>query len=116
MLHALIDSMLGALNLGDIGTNFPSTEEWRDAAGRELFSIAYEKVRNEGYKLLQFDVIVIAEQPKMSGYREEILRSLSEITSVSEKNIGFKAKTAENMGFIGNNEGAAAMVISRLSR
>jgi 2C-methyl-D-erythritol 2,4-cyclodiphosphate synthase len=52
----------------------------------------------------------------MSGYREEILRSLSEITSVSEKNIGFKAKTAENMGFIGNNEGAAAMVISRLSR
>ena len=116
VLHALIDSMLGALNLGDIGTNFPSTEEWRDASGKKLFSIAYEKVRKEGYKLLQFDVIVIAEQPKMSGYREEILRSLSEITSVSEKNIGFKAKTAENMGFIGNNEGAAAMVISRLSR
>jgi 2-C-methyl-D-erythritol 2,4-cyclodiphosphate synthase len=108
--------MLGALNLGDIGTNFPSTKEWRDAPGRKLFSLAYEKVRNEGYKLLQFDVIVIAEQPKMSRYREEILRSLSEITSVSEKNIGFKAKTAENMGFIGNNEGAAAMVISRLSR
>ena len=116
VLHALIDSMLSALGLGDIGTNFPSTKEWENAPGEKLFRIAYEKVKNKGYRLSQFDVIVIAEEPKLSSYRDAIIEQLSTITNVSKIKIGFKAKTAEKMGFIGNNEGAAAMVISKLTK
>jgi 2C-methyl-D-erythritol 2,4-cyclodiphosphate synthase len=76
VLHALIDSMLGALGLGDIGTHFP----------------------------------------KLNTFRKNIIASLKNITGLEESNIGFKAKTSEKMGFIGNNEGAACFVMAKLTK
>ena len=116
VIHALIDSMLSSLGLGDIGTNFPETPEWKDCPGNKMFNLSYDKVKSKGYKLAQFDVIVIAEEPKLSPFREEIIQNLCKITGLQKKMIGLKAKTSEKMGFIGKGEGAAALVISRLEK
>ncbi len=116
VIHALIDSMLGAVGLGDIGTNFPETEEWQNCSGNKIFKLAYKKVLSAGYKLKQFDVVVITEEPKLSPFRDKIINNLCKITGLKKDMIGFKAKTSEKMGFIGNKEGAAALVSSRLEK
>ena len=81
-----------------------------------MFKLAYDKVLSAGYKLIQFDVVVITEEPKLSSFREKIVKNLSKITGLEKDMIGFKAKTSEKMGFIGNGEGAAALVNSRLNK
>ena len=84
VIHALIDSMLSALGLGDIGTNFPETDEWKDCSGEKMFKLAYDKVLSAGYKLIQFDVVVITEEPKLSSFREKIVKNLSKITGLEK--------------------------------
>ena len=116
VLHAIIDSMLGALSLGDIGQHFPNTDEWENCSGSKMFSIAYKKIREKGYKLKQLDIIVILEEPKLLDYKDQIIGSISQITDLDKDLIGFKAKTSEKMGFIGENEGAACMVLCRLQK
>ena len=114
VIHALVDSILGAMSLGDIGVHFPETEEWKDCSGEKIFHTAYKMVINLGYSISQVDITVIAQEPKLSVFRDDIISSLSNITKLEKVNIGFKAKTSEKMGFIGNNEGAAAMVLTKL--
>ena len=116
VLHALIDSMLGALGLGDIGTHFPNTEKWKDSEGEYLFKLTNEMILEKGYSLNQIDIIVILEEPKLNTFRKNIIASLKNITGLEESNIGFKAKTSEKMGFIGNNEGAACFVMAKLTK
>ena len=116
VLHALIDSMLGALGLGDIGTHFPNTEKWKNSEGEYLFKLTNEMIHEKGYSLGQIDIIIILEEPKLNAFREKILASLKNITGLEESNIGFKAKTSEKMGFIGNNEGAACFVMAKLKK
>ena len=116
VLHALIDSMLGALSLGDIGTHFPNTEKWKDSEGEYLFKLTNEMILEKGYSLNQIDIIVILEEPKLNTFRKNIIASLKNITGLEESNIGFKAKTSEKMGFIGNNEGAACFVMAKLTK
>jgi len=115
IIHALIDSMFGAVSLGDIGDHFPDTDKkWLNISGRELFEIAYNKVLEKGFSLKQIDIVVIMEKPKLSDYKSEIILSLSNLTNLEKDRIGLKAKTSEKMGFIGKKEGAAALVITRL--
>ena len=114
VIHALVDSILGAMSLGDIGVHFPETEEWKDCSGEKIFHTAYKMVINLGYSISQVDITVIAQEPKLSVFRDDIISSVSNITKLEKANIGFKAKTSEKMGFIGNNEGAAAMVLTKL--
>ena len=117
IIHALIDSMFGAVSLGDIGDHFPDTDDkWLNISGKELFKIAYNKVLEKGFSLKQIDIVVIMEEPKLSDYKSEIILSLSNLTKLERSNIGLKAKTSEKMGFIGNKEGAAALVITRLEK
>ena len=115
IIHALIDSMFGALSIGDIGDHFPDTDmKWQNISGKELFEIAYNKVLEKGFSLKQIDIVVIMEEPKLSDYKSEIILSLSNLTKIEKDRIGLKAKTSEKMGFIGKKEGAAALVITRL--
>ena len=116
VLHAIIDSMLGSLGLGDIGVHFPNTEEWKNASGRKLFKLTDEMIKEKGYSIKQVDIIVILEEPKLTPHRDGIVNSLVDITGLSEANIGFKAKTSEKMGFIGKNEGAACLVVTKLNK
>lgn len=116
VLHAIIDSMLGSLGLGDIGVHFPNTEEWKNASGKKLYKLTDEMIKEKGYSIKQVDIIVILEEPKLTPHRDEIINSLTKITGLSEANIGFKAKTSEKMGFIGKNEGAACLVVTKLNK
>ena len=116
VLHAIIDSMLGSLGLGDIGVHFPNTEEWKNASGKKLYKLTDEMIKEKGYSIKQVDIIVILEEPKLTPYRDEIIKSIAEITGLSEANIGLKAKTSEKMGFIGKNEGAACLVVTTLNK
>lgn len=116
VLHAIIDSMLGSLGLGDIGVHFPNNEEWKNASGRKLFKLTDEMIKEKGYSIKQVDIIVILEEPKLTPHRDGIVNSLVDITGLSEANIGFKAKTSEKMGFIGKNEGAACLVVTKLNK
>ena len=73
-------------------------------------------ILEKGYSLNQIDIIVILEKPKLNTFRKNIIASLKNITGLEESNIGFKAKTSEKMGFIGNNEGAACFVMAKLTK
>ena len=116
VIHAIIDSMLGSMGMGDIGVHFPNTDEWKDVSGRTLYKLTSEMIKEKGYSIKQVDIIVILEEPKLTPHREKIISSLKDITGLSEANIGLKAKTSEKMGFIGNNEGAACLVVTKLDK
>ena len=116
IFHSIVDAMLGSIGDGDIGEHFPNTSEWKDAEGSKLFEITNDLLAKKGFKLIQVDIVVILEEPKLSQYKAKIIKNLSQILKLNEENIGLKAKTSEKMGFIGNNDGAAAQTIIKISR
>ena len=116
IFHSIIDAMLGSVGDGDIGEHFPNTPEWKDAEGSKLFEITNNLLTKKGFKLIQVDIVVILEEPKLSQYKAKIIKNLSQILKLNEENIGLKAKTSEKMGFIGNNDGAAAQTIIKISK
>ena len=116
IFHSIVDAMLGSVGDGDIGEHFPNTPEWKDAEGSKLFEITNNLLTKKGFKLVQVDIVVILEEPKLSQYKAKIIKNLSQILKLNEENIGLKAKTSEKMGFIGNNDGAAAQTIIKISR
>lgn len=116
IFHSIVDAMLGSIGDGDIGEHFPNTPEWQDAEGCKLFEITNNLLAKKGFKIIQVDIVVILEKPKLNKYRAKIIKNLSKILKLNEENIGLKAKTSEKMGFIGNNDGAAAQTIIKISR
>ncbi len=116
IFHSIVDAMLGSVGDGDIGEHFPNTPEWKDAEGSKLFEITNNLLAKKGFKLIQVDIVVILEEPKLNQYKAKIIKNLSQILKLNKDNIGLKAKTSEKMGFIGNNDGAAAQTIIKISR
>lgn len=107
LTHAVIDALLGAGGLGDLGTLFPAEDEqWRDADSFDLLRIALGKLAG---RPLNVDVTVIAEQPKFGPHRAEMERRLSEALSAP---VSVKATTNEGMGAIGRGEGIAAIAVA----
>jgi 2-C-methyl-D-erythritol 2,4-cyclodiphosphate synthase len=114
--HAIIDAILGALGLGDIGKHFPDTDpQWRDASTMELLTYIIELTRINGYEISWIDSIIIAESPRFSFYIESMKESLSQ-SGIPSGAINIKAKTNEGMGFIGRGEGIAAYAVCLLQR
>ncbi len=112
LTHAVIDALLGAAALGDIGRHFPDTDEaWRDADSMELLRTIVERVREAGFVLENVDATVMLERPKLAPHRDAIHAALA---AVLECPVNVKATTGEGMGFIGRGEGAAAMAIATL--
>jgi 2-C-methyl-D-erythritol 2,4-cyclodiphosphate synthase len=109
-LHAVIDAMLGAAGLGDIGEQFPDTDaayEGIDSA--RLVASAAAKVRSAGWRVVNCDVTVLAERPKLFGHKPAMRRRLAEMLGVAIEAVNVKAKTNEGMGFVGRQEGIAAI-------
>ena len=105
--HALIDAVLGAAGLDDIGTLFPDDEPaWKDADSIELLRTVVGMLRGP---IRNIDITVICEQPKLKPYRAAIVRSLGDVTSAR---VNFKASTNEGMGWIGRGEGIACMAVA----
>lgn len=111
LLHALCDSLFGAAGLPDIGYHFPDSDpEFRNIRSTVLLERTYNIIRKKGYKVSNIDCTVCLEKPKIAPYISEMKEIIAEILGVSTENISIKATTTEKMGFIGREEGIAAMV------
>jgi 2-C-methyl-D-erythritol 2,4-cyclodiphosphate synthase len=113
--HALVDALLGAAGLGDIGSFFPSGDErWRGADSLELLREAHRRVREGGWRLVNADCVLVGEEPRIAPHREEMRRRLSEAVDGGEVNV--RATTTDRLGFIGRGEGLAAHAVALLER
>lgn len=112
LLHAITDALLGSLALGDIGAHFPDTNpEFKNADSRELLRRSYELIRQKGYQLGNLDATVIAEQPKLRPYINDIRKTIAEDLDCSIDDVSVKATTSEKMGFAGREEGIIAQAV-----
>jgi len=113
--HALIDAILGAAAAGNIGQLFPDSDpQWKDADSMELLRTAHELVRGRGLALVQADLTVIIEQPRLGPHLAPMAAALAERLGVSPGAISVKAKTNEGMGFLGRGEGIAVIAVASL--
>lgn len=112
LTHAVIDALLGAAALGDIGKHFPDTDEkWRDADSIELLRTVVNRVRDAGYSVGNVDSVVVLQRPKLRPYIEDIRSRLAESMDIDISKVSVKATTNEMMGFIGREEGCAAHAV-----
>ncbi len=117
LTHAVIDALLGAAGLGDIGRHFPDTDErWRDADSLELLRSVRDMLRTERYEISNIDATVACEAPKLAPFRDEMRTRLAEAAGVEANEVNVKFTTGERMGFVGRGEGMAALAVATVSR
>jgi len=115
--HALIDAILGAAGLADIGAMFPSGDpQWDGASSVDLLTRAYAAVRELGYELVNADCVLIGEEPRLAPHRLEMRARLSAALDVDELRVAVRATTTDRLGFTGRGEGLAAQSVALLSR
>ena len=111
-LHALMDALLGAAAMGDIGKLFPDTDEkWKGADSMELLKAVYGKITEAGYKLVNCDITVLAQKPKLRPYIDEMRRNIADALETDIGNVSVKATTEEGLGFTGRLEGISAHAV-----
>jgi len=115
LLHALSDALLGAVALGDIGHLFPDTsDEWAGADSRDLLRRVMQRVREEGYGVVNVDTTIIAQAPKMAPHIEAMRLNIAEDLGIPASRVSVKATTTEKLGFTGRGEGIAGQAICLL--
>lgn len=116
LTHAVIDALLGAAALGDIGQHFPDTDErYRDADSLELLRAAAGLLAEAGRNVVHVDATVIIERPALAPHRQAMRQGLAGALGIGVEQVSVKATRGEGMGFVGRQEGAAAMAIATLS-
>jgi len=117
LTHAVIDALLGAAALGDIGEHFPpSDERWRDADSIDLLGAVVAMVADAGFRVLSVDGTVIMERPKLAPHRQAIRERLAGALGVPPERVNVKASTGEGIGFVGREEGVAALAVASLEQ
>lgn len=112
LAHAVIDALLGAAGLGDIGQFFPSEDSaWKDADSMAMLAQVMTQVRQAGWKLANLDATVIAQEPRLSPHREAMERRLADALGVDLGPVSVKSKTTDHLGFTGRGEGIAALAV-----
>ena len=112
LLHAIIDALLGAAGLGDIGGLFPSSDErWAGASGIELLRGVYERVRGTGLTLVNLDASVVAERPRLAPYTAAMRGAIAAALDIDISYISVKATTSDGLGLTGRGEGIAALAV-----
>jgi 2-C-methyl-D-erythritol 2,4-cyclodiphosphate synthase len=115
--HALIDALLGAANLGDIGTMFPAGDErYRGASSLDLLRDAYRDVRESGWELVNADCVLIGEEPRIGNLRDEMSERLAGALGTERGRVTVRATTTDGLGFPGRREGLAAQAVALLQR
>lgn len=110
LLHALVDALLGAAGLGDIGQHFPDTDpRWRGANSALFLTATLELLAGRAQRVINVDLTLLAQTPKIAAWRDHIRRSVAAKLALPESCVNLKATTTEHLGFIGRNEGLAAM-------
>ena len=117
LLHALGDALLGAASLGDLGSHFPPGEQaWKDADSSHLSRLIMGLVGRAGWTVVNCDLTLLAEAPRLKPYREAICARIAGILGIEAGAVGLKATTNEGLGAIGRGEGIAAMAVVLLAR
>jgi len=115
LLHSISDALLGAACLGDIGIHFPNTDKkYKNISSLIILKKTYELVKSKGYKVQNVDCTILAQEPKVMPYRDEMIKNISKILNSS--NINIKATTSEGIGAIGKREGIACYSVALLSK
>jgi 2-C-methyl-D-erythritol 2,4-cyclodiphosphate synthase len=115
VLHAVCDALLGAAALGDIGEWFPDTNaEWAGADSRALLTDVYQQVIAKGYRLVNLDVTVIAQTPRLGAHKKAMTQSIAQILQCTADQVNVKATTTERLGFTGRKEGIATQAVCLL--
>ena len=116
LTHAIIDALLGAAGLGDIGVHFPDTDErWRDADSLDLLRAVRRMLSEAGAEPLNVDATIVCEAPRLSPYRDEMRTRLAEAVGLPAEAVNVKFTTAERMGFVGRGEGMAALAVATVA-
>jgi 2-C-methyl-D-erythritol 2,4-cyclodiphosphate synthase len=114
--HAIIDALLGAAALGDIGTHFPPGEaQYRDISSLELLKLTNEKLKAQGWHIVNIDATVIAEEPKLSGFIEKMRQKLSQSLGIEIDKVSVKASTTNGLGCIGKGRWIEARAIALIA-
>ena len=117
LIHAIMDSMLGALALGDIGKHFPDTdEEYKGADSMKLLKCVNDLINEKGYVVNNIDSIIIAQAPKMAPHIQSMRKNIADVLNTSIDNISVKATTEEGLGFTGTKQGISAQSICLLNK
>jgi 2-C-methyl-D-erythritol 2,4-cyclodiphosphate synthase len=115
LTHAIIDALLGAAAMGDIGMHFPDTDErWRDANSLDLLRAVVDGLAEHGYRIVNVDATVMLERPRLASHRDAIVSTLEAVLGAGR--VSVKATTGEGMGFVGRGEGAACQAIATIDR
>jgi 2-C-methyl-D-erythritol 2,4-cyclodiphosphate synthase len=115
LTHAVIDALLGAAGLGDIGEHFPDSDDrYRDADSIELLETVLTRVIAQGLEIVNLDTTVVMERPKLGPHREAIRARLATVLGLAPGRVNVKATTGEGIGFVGRGEGIAALAIVSL--
>ena len=117
LVHSIMDAMLGALALGDIGKHFPDNDlKFKDIDSLVLLKKVGELIENKGYDISNIDSIIIAEEPKIMPYIDEMRNNIAAVLKIEMNKISIKATTEEKLGFTGNLEGIKAQAVVLLER
>ncbi len=115
LIHSVIDALLGACGAGDIGEFFPDTDErYKGVDSKELLKHIVKFIYNVGYEIVNVDLTIIAQKPKINPYKNQIKSTMSELLNLEKQFVNIKATTAEKLGFIGRSEGVAVQSIATL--
>ena len=117
LIHAIMDSILGALALRDIGYHFPDTDnEYKDIDSKILLKRVYEIMKGKNYKIGNIDSVIACQKPKLAPYIDDMKKVIAEILNTDVENISIKATTTEKLGFIGRGEGISSEAVCLLDR
>ena len=112
LAHAVIDAIIGALGIGDIGTHFPDTDEkYKGADSLVLLKHTGEMAKEMGYRIVNIDSIVVAQKPKLLPYIREMRENMARVLEMDPADVNVKAKTEEKLGFTGNLEGMKSYAV-----
>lgn len=116
LVHAIMDALLGAAALGDIGKHFPDTDEaYKGADSMKLMAHVRQLIEEEGYVIENIDATIIAQKPKLRPYIEQMEENIAKVLQIEKNQINVKATTEERLGFTGREEGMAAQAVCLLA-
>ena len=117
LYHAIVDAILGALALGDIGQHFPSDDErWRNAPSRKFLEHTKHLMQEKGYIAVNIDATVILQTPELRSYISEMRKNISRFLSISVDAVSVKATTTDHLGFTGSGDGITATAVALLTK
>ena len=117
LTHAVMDALLGAAKLGDIGKLFPDTDDrYKGISSLELLRRVGERLREQGWAVVNIDATLVAQAPKIAPYKAQMARNMAECLGIPEEQVNVKATTEEHLGFTGNGSGMSAQAVALIER